>query len=181
MKYKALFIHIPKTGGSSICTAPGLLIQGSINHDPALAIKDHNLKMCFTFVRDPYTRFTSAVMNHDFATPETFEEFVTTTFMENYEKEFEKWNLSEWGVLQPQHKYVTGNSDKKWDAIKFIGKFESLREDFDKVCEMLEIDYDLPHLNKNKFPKHVDCHTRKTKEIVSKVYRKDFEMFGYRV
>jgi hypothetical protein len=182
-KYKALFIHIPKTGGSSICTAPFLLIQGSINTDPAIPIKDHGLKLGFSFVRDPYTRFTSAALNHGFATPETFEKFVTTEFLERYEEEFEKWNNSDWGVFQPQYKFVCGGKNEilEWKAITFIGRFEKLERHWGFVCDMLDEKHKLPHINKNKYPNHADCHTEKTRKIVAEVYKKDFEAFGYKI
>jgi len=183
MKPKVLFLHIPKTGGSSFSYAPFILLQGTVKQDPAIAVKDNKLLGCFTFVRNPYTRFSSAVMNHGFATPKTFEKFVITTFLDRYKEEFEKWTDSKWQVLQPQYRHVYHQIDsgelEKWKGIDIIGRFENMEEDWKKVCKLAKEDFKLPHANKNKYPFHSKYHTDKTRGIVARVYKRDFELFGY--
>ena len=59
-KNKALFIHISKCAGSSIALAPFIMLHGSPEWSPKIAVADNkSLKFSFAFVRDPYTRFTS--------------------------------------------------------------------------------------------------------------------------
>src|SRR3990167_4420789 len=111
---KALFIHIAKTGGSSILTAPWILVHGSPDWSPKYAVRDYNLKLAFTFVRDPYTRFSSAALNEGYATPETFEKWTVEEFAHNN-------NLSdfmgEWRLFIEQSRYV----ERFMDDVGFIG------------------------------------------------------------
>jgi hypothetical protein len=172
---KALFLHISKTGGSSIGCAPFVLLYGTPDVSPETAVKDiESIKFSFTFVRNPITRFSSAVLNHGYATPENFEEWVTGEFLENF---YNKWTfMKEWQELMPQYKYVY-HDDKK--VVDFIGRFENIKSDWHRVCAMAGEYFELPHKNKNKFPDHVKCHTGETIEVVRKVYQKDFEYFNY--
>ena len=174
MNYKCLFIHISKCAGSSINTAPFILLHGSPSWSPQIPVEDNNLKFCFAFVRDPYTRFTSAVLGHNYATPENFEEWVLTVFKKEANGKFARW---EWQELLPQHKYLVHNG--KMD-VDFIGKFENLHEDWKKVCDMAGEEFELPHKNKNKIANHADCHTEETREIVRQIYWNDFRLLNYK-
>ena len=85
--------------------------------------------------------------------------------------------------------------------VDFVGRFESLQNDFDKVCKELGIeDSALPHRNpSNKKSRNLKRRARnflfrngegnkksyrefydeETLEAVSRYYRKDIETFGY--
>ena len=64
--------------------------------------------------------------------------------------------------------------------IDFIGKFETLKEDFEKVRVHLDLD-SLMHKNKStgEHSDWRDYYTPKTAKMVYQRYSKDFEMFGY--
>ena len=176
MKYKALFIHIPKTGGSSICKAPFIIKHGSPDKDPNLPLRDLDLLTSFTFVRNPYTRFTSAVFNHGYATPDTFEDFVFGKFIDEAAKRFTEDLLFSWAELQPQYRFVYQNGKK---VVKYIGRFENIRQYWNGLCALIDEEFELSHENKSKVLNHTQYLTPKIKEIIYKVYQEDFKRFGY--
>ncbi len=64
--------------------------------------------------------------------------------------------------------------------INFIGRFEALEQDFEKVKTKFNL-LPLEHINKSK-GKHSDWrdyYTPQTAKMIYKRYHKDFEMFGY--
>ena len=67
-------------------------------------------------------------------------------------------------------------------SYNFIGNFESLQDDFHRVCDDLEIDrIDLPLINNAVFRRHYrEYYTEETKNIVKEFYKEDIEMFNYK-
>jgi hypothetical protein len=178
--WKALYVHIPKTGGTSILTAPWIIAHGSFEKSPEIPTKDLNLKLSFTFVRNPYTKFVSAVLNHKYATSKTFVKFVKGEFLGSYKEKFATWGTPgvTWMELQPQYRFVYHNKIRDVD---FVGRFEKMNKGWERVCEYAEEEFSLPHLNKGKYQNHMDFYTPETIKIINEVYAKDFELFGYKL
>jgi hypothetical protein len=63
----------------------------------------------------------------------------------------------------------------------FIGRFENLQEDFDKVCDQLDIDRrQLVEAKKlNKKPHYSKFYDSKSIELVRELYQEDIEYFNY--
>ena len=186
-KNKALFIHISKCAGSSICLAPFIILHGSPEWSPRVAVEDiESLKFSFAFVRDPYTRFTSAVLNHGYATPNTFEYWVMNDFLDNHIEKLE-FKKRAWQELIPQYKYLLHDSKINKHGIKysyedvdFVGYFENLKKDWEKVCMGVGQHFELPHINKNKYSNHNSVLTYQTRAVIREIYKKDFELLGYK-
>ena len=70
--------------------------------------------------------------------------------------------------------------------VDFIGRFESLQEDFDRICERIGIPRQkLPHARpgpvRQQHRRHyTDYYTDETRELVATHYAKDIAYFGYR-
>ena len=63
----------------------------------------------------------------------------------------------------------------------FIGKFENLQEDFNKVCDKIGVKRErLPHRKKSIRKPYRDYYNSNTKKIVENLYGEDIEHFGYR-
>ena len=62
----------------------------------------------------------------------------------------------------------------------FIGKFENLQSDFNKICEIIGIKKEkLPLINNTNKEDYKSYYTEETKKIIQKAYKKDIEMFNY--
>lgn len=178
---KVLFIHISKTGGASIVKAPFVVVHGSPEVSPTIPVRDNEeLDFSFTFVRDPYTRFSSTVLGHDFATPENFEEWTKTVFVEEIAPKIHDFNMmSKDQIFVPQYRYLVHEGGEM--DVDFLGYFETLQKQWLHICAMAEQKFDLPHENKNKVPNHASYHTEETRRIVAEVYAKDFELLDYEI
>ena len=105
-----------------------------------------------------------------------------------------------------KYRHVMPQSDMLYDEtgrllVDFVGKFETLQQDFDQVCQYLGFDESiLPHVNssdkksrelrrtlrnrlyrngENELSSYVDFYDDETREFVTDLYRVDIENFGY--
>ena len=191
-EHDLLFVHIPKTGGTSIekkfdlepsyynCYRHDELLFPAKNtifsqqHYTPDIIKDlyeswfNNYKK-FTIVRNPYSRSIS----------EYFFRNNVTAFDDD---DFYKWieRFCKTGHLLdhilPQSDYFVG---VEYD---YVLKFESLKDDFKNMCVVLGIDPELGHHNKSGFDckKCVKELSQKSIEFINKKYIDDFTKFGYK-
>ncbi len=113
-------------------------------------------------------------------------------FKEYYEPDFRSWIKKG----NPHHwKKNCGTNWAKKDPLScqdwlmnsknidfdFIGKFETLQEDFSVICERIGVpNKKLSHLNKSKHRHYTEYYDEETQEIIAKKYKKDIEMFGYK-
>jgi hypothetical protein len=63
--------------------------------------------------------------------------------------------------------------------VDFVGRFESLEADFNKVCDMIGVNRELPHVNRSVRTDYREYYTDETREIVGSIAQADIEMFGY--
>ena len=180
-----IFVHINKTGGSSIEKALGDTEQVHLsaytlkNH---LGTQEYNSKFKFAFVRNPYDRIVSQyhyrLQNNQTDLKSgaiSFKEWVIKTYVQqdesyyNYPAMFQSqvdWLSDPEGVL----------------LVDFVGRFENLQKDFSTVCEKLKIaNIELPHNRKSKREKnYMEYYDDETLKIISEKFHKDFEYFGYK-
>lgn len=86
---------------------------------------------------------------------------------------------------EPQHKFVMDKHNNK--LVDFIGRLESFEHDVYAVLDKLGFGRTIfglrlkriPHKNKGTRSDYRDYYDTDTKEIVSKLYQKDVEFFGY--
>ena len=64
--------------------------------------------------------------------------------------------------------------------LDFIGRFETLENDFESICKYLGIEKRLPQLNVSKNrKKYVDYYDSESLELVSDMYKDDIALFNY--
>ena len=62
----------------------------------------------------------------------------------------------------------------------FVGRFETLEEDFATVANKLGIKAALPHINQSRAKAYQDFYTEKSLAVVEQLYAQDIAEFDYR-
>lgn len=106
----------------------------------------------------------------------TFEDFVKYLY-QFYPLETHK-NLE--GILWPQYKTVFDDQNKEYN-MDFVGRYENLQDDFEKVCIKLGIVQGaLFHIPQISYSHYTTQYTAETKHMVAKLYEQDVELFKYK-
>ncbi|RPG63777.1 MAG: hypothetical protein CBC02_009815 [Flavobacteriaceae bacterium TMED42] len=193
---KFIFVHIPKTAGSTIEAVFARLFSvklheyikwnNELNHwDQHLTlseIKDTKVTsnafteyFKFSIVRNPWDRIISELawrFGVRFLEGSiTIQDFLSMKFKTKNRIDPERH-------LIPQYEFLY---DKKGSLIcDFIGKTENLQEDFNTICDKIGIPKQkLPRKNKSKHKHYTEYYDKETKQIVAEKYAKDIEYFGY--
>jgi chondroitin 4-sulfotransferase 11 len=167
---KMVFIHIPRTGGTSIKSALNLhdkIYKEDVYHMSANDIpKKYNDYFKFTFVRNPFDRFVSLYFyNKSEHYKEMFPDKLTT-------KVAEKYNFKEW-LDNFRYKHIQ-QVDFGLDKVDFVGKYENLQKD-------LNLQFNVK-IEKENFTNHKHySHYYDEESIlkVSKISSKDIEVYSY--
>ena len=207
-QHKFIFVRNPKTASTSIHTsldesniqfnlirlkeAAGKAWDDTlkVNHPDCFQYKrflpkKYKQYFKFSFVRNPWDRIYSIYIeskNFYFKFYEkesiTFEKFLNS--ISNHSQQYLDFTnqLINLPTTKPFHKF--GNQYKFTKGCDFIGKFENLQKDFNKICDKIGIPKQkLPHKNKTKHKHYTEYYDEETKQIVAEKYRKDIEYFGY--
>lgn len=201
-KHKCIFIHIPRTGGTSIENhiiggdyAKINLLEKHLTAEKTIEIygKDvWNEYFKFSFVRNPWSRIISVYNMSLYNVPkEKLSKIVAPHvkthkiigiasgkglkyFLDNYEP-------ASWEQNPPLfHEILKVPADCK--PIDFIGRFENLQEDFKHICSKLQIPLDkLGHINAQSGKKHYSSYyDEETINMVAAKHKTDIEMFDYK-
>ena len=176
---KWAFIHIPKTGGTSLTNILNNIDNTEIIsvHD-SIRVLDVENYFIFTVVRNPFTRLVSAY-THRVRKDEFKYDF--QSFIKNYDEN----HLD----TLPQSYYINeGASEKK--KISCILRYEKYEEDVKDLLKKLNYNSDIPHLNRNPiYDKHPNLNQEKYYsafytedwmiELVRERYKNDFKIFNY--
>ena len=189
-KPKMAFIKPNKIAGTSIVNilATSLEFDNSLravdkgDHqtfrqlEQVISIKEYYV---FSFVRNPWDRLVSMFRYlKEIEVPKRKKE------NKPYDVTLETMHFKEYikssDVFKPRSFYdFFKNKNNKID-LNFIGKFENLDKDFEKVKKELNLNFKkIPHKNKSKHKHYTEYYNDETKQIVAKKYAKDIEHFGY--
>jgi hypothetical protein len=195
-EYKAAFVHVPRTGGSSIEKALGIMgvnNEGSqrpsaeilygihqgvaLQHLPAREIKkfvpDY---FTFSFVRNPFDRVVSEYFYRQDQQPEMdFKSFLFSVVLPERQGYFERHIFSDHYFDQIQ--FLT--DERGHTLVDFVGRFENLEKDFNKICRMIGQDLKLPHMGKTIRRSYRDYYDHESIDLVSQVYQRDLRAFHY--
>lgn len=182
-QHKFIFVHIIKTGGSSI---EKLFGQKKIHsfakkYKKQIGSKKWDNYFKFTFVRNPWDKMVSQYFyiqkNQQGKYKLTFREFISA-FQSCPEKEY----INGVGIpvrFNPVQLPWILDDDGNC-LVDFIGRFENFQEDFGIICDKIGIPKQrLPHENKSRHKHYNEYYDNETREIVAKKFAQDIEYFGY--
>ncbi len=194
---RLIFVHIQKTGGSSISAALSGQHSPPEKHLSAVELRElygpETWDSCFRFsiVRNPWDRlvswwsmidahrekynagaklngFQQYVLSH--AT--SFEEFLTRCDKEVTDPDGVKW------IYRNQIDHLTDAHGQV--MVDFIGRFEALARDFDTACHLgCGHSVKLPRINVSVHEHYTTYYTPKLVSLVAERFRKDIQQFGY--
>ena len=185
MKHRHLdrfvFVHINKTGGSSVEKA----LKIPFEHKTALEIieeigrKNWDRKLTFTVIRNPWDK----VVSHYHYRVKT-----NQTNLRDNPIEFKEWVERTYGnqdvhyyddpkMFMPQMNWIT---DKNGNIlVDEIIHFENLDDEFNEVLEKLGKNTTLPHVKSSNRGNYREYFDEETIEIVRSWFERDIERFGY--
>lgn len=221
-EYNCLFVHIPKTAGQSVeqffmdrlgldwDRDRGALLLGDnpdrncgtqkLAHLSAaeyvecghLARADFDRMYRFSFVRNPWTRILSEYRYRNYFHHRSFRDFVLNRLPEPGWDDQYRHVMPQYDMLHDREGHL---------LVEFVGRFETLQSDFDRVCARLGIaESRLPHRNRsdkksrdlkrkfrnwlyrnaeNSYRELADYYDPQTRDAVARLYRKDIDSFGY--
>lgn len=187
---RAVYVHVPKVAGKSICD---LFFNGeNLGHMSYAWYERIAPDLCdrfftFSFVRNPWDRLVSAyhyllaggAQKRDGALAKELSRF------KNFDEFANQWldedKLQHHIHFVPQVEFLK-NTDGAI-GLDFIGRFESLNSDVERVCSHL----DSRDLNPRELKKvNVSCrddyrryYSEKSREVVADLYGADISKFGY--
>jgi hypothetical protein len=187
---EAIFVHIPKTAGTSLKRALGFPRVGKAKGKYR---KHHTIPEMqqiipaevwerafkFAIVRNPWDRMASY---YRFMKRKAAEKFGREDF-----PDFDRW-LSE--VLENPDLYNTNYQpqaawlyNEEGDLlVDYVGRFEDLDEAYQHICQALDVDVppDLRHINSSQYTgSYRDFYTEESQALVSRICARDLEYFNY--
>jgi hypothetical protein len=189
---RSIFIHIPKTAGTSV----GEAIYGRwVGHVPisrfvAFDASKSESFFKFSFVRNPWDRLLSGFAHlkgegEPLAIPErewskrylgeieSFENFV----LKLRDEGFRKLIINDIH-FRPQMDWITLRSRSRI-AVNYLGRFESLDDDFSRLAQRLGVTAELPLRKQTKRPPYRDAYSKEMRRIAEQIFRRDIERLGY--
>jgi hypothetical protein len=179
-----IFIHINKTGGTSVGRAIGLPSKRHLTARQVIELVGAEAwakAYKFAFVRNPWDRVVSQyvfrVRSNQTRMGEdriAFKDWIMFTIGERQDpRYFDRPHL-----FLPQVEWLQDHAGQI--EIQRIGRFEQLTRDFAEICRDLGIAPAIPHLNRSRGRTHYrDYYDEVTAEVVARWYRADIERFGY--
>lgn len=191
-RHNAIFVHIPKTAGSSVLEALGAPIVFD-THAPSGAYRHRYPELYasaykFAFVRNPWDRFASSFhfMKHgttwslqrDWAKAH-IGELDFAGFTRRLRQPLYRAKIMSERFFWPQTVWTGGVGDTS--GVDAIFRFEALDEAVQTLCQRFQIEAPArtPHLRKVERPDFRALYDDEMVDIVGRLYRRDIAALGY--
>jgi chondroitin 4-sulfotransferase 11 len=176
-----VFVHINKTGGSSVEKALGLPFQHrtalEIRRDLGQRLWDERFK--FTVIRNPWDKVASHY-HYRVKTNQTgladdpipFTEWVRRAYGDREPRYYDQPKM-----FMPQVDWICDETGTI--IVDFVGRFERLHADFQSACQRIGRRAELPHLKKSQNRDYRREYDTASIDLVAERFAGDVSEFGY--
>ncbi|WP_223788349.1 sulfotransferase family 2 domain-containing protein [Marinicella meishanensis] len=176
-----IFIHINKTGGSSVEKALGLPFEHltALEKKAEVGANKWQSKFTFSFVRNPFDKVCSHYR---------YRVRTNQTQMQTSPISFNEWVRRSYGDRDPQYydKPKMFMPQVEWLAdaqghllVDQVYRFEQLAADFSDLARRFDLNVRLPHLKASKKVSYRDYFDDTSKSIISDRFAGDLATFDY--
>ena len=130
----------------------------------------------FAFVRNPWSRLVSWYLMCVGKPRNQFQHYVKAN-TENFDDFLRLTSGIAEKTTFNQVDYVCDEQGKL--ILDFVGRFETLPADFGYVCRQLDVNLELPHLNKGKQGDYRSYYNAEARNLVAKRFERDIRTFQY--
>ena len=197
---KFVFVHLYKTGGTSIrrclekydeaykihhwaksklTSKPVFNSRIAHKHATARTIRQtvgadvFDRYFSFCFVRNPWAWQVS--LYHYVLKDQSHKQHKLFTSFQGFD-EYLAWRCD--GNVQFQKDYLVDEQDNQ--IVKFIGRMENLSQDFQTICNKLELGLPaLPHLNQSVSTSYRSFYNSKARAMLAEAFQPDIDLLGY--
>jgi len=193
--YKFIFIHIPKTGGTSVTAALKDYSSDEIsfsksegrvvNEDGSqeVVIYNNTLQLSKRYYKHATLEDFFGVLQK-----ELYSYYIFTVVRNPFDRVISQTSfvngintvplkLQNFSMPKPQLDYVKLNDIV---VVKNFIRYENLQKDFDKICLDIGLPTaDLPHKNSSNRLDYRQYYTDSTKKMIYRMYQDEFEYFEY--
>lgn len=208
-KYKFVFLHIPKSAGSSVREMLIDADKDCIHYLPIQHIKNDNLNekldgfFKFCFIRNPWERMVSmffyAIKEKEYLKDLKLK--IESSKIEYQKKIFCEWmfeNVFRSGICKSDFPFVSNTSEKTYNlnresqmtwvydingnvGVDFIGNVSNIDEDWRKICDSIGLEYSkLKRINTTKHRDYSEYYNEKSFNFVHEYFNDDIRYFDYR-
>lgn len=197
--HKFIFVHIFKTGGTSVKRALRRYAMPRWQEHANFFLKRMGIRQYGPPWYPDHMRATELIES---VGREHFDSYFSFAFVRNpWDLEVSHYKYVLKTRVHPSHELVTnmkgfheyirwrcdGNFALQRDfvfegheqVVDFVGKFESLNEDFQAVCDQIGVHAKLPALNATRRRPYHEYYDSKTLQLVEKAFAPDLRAFGY--
>jgi hypothetical protein len=194
--HRCIFTHVPKTGGKSVLGSFGLpmlardydgsfaYIEDAFGHQPLAGMIDRSefAYFKFAFARNPWDRLVSAFFYLDQGGCNEYDRAFRAVHLAQYDGDFSAFvydldqHLDAIHMRPQCHWLCDANGVLLAD---FVGRFETLAQDFAEIAAQFHLDATLQHRNSSRHRFYRDHYDNETRAKVYRVYRQDIETFAY--
>ena len=176
-----VFVHINKTGGSSIEKALGI----GLDHSTALE-KYRQLgpaawqrKFTFSVVRNPWDKVVSHY-HYRVKTNQTglgeqslpFRDWLQRCYVDRDPAYYDQPRM-----FMPQRQWLVDERGEM--LVDFVGRFENLAQDFEHICERLSLSASLGHAKPSSRGGYREYYDPVSEALIGDCFAEDLEAFGY--
>lgn len=176
-----VFIHINKTGGTSVERALHLRSERKTAREKRAEMGTARFERAFSFafVRNPWDK----VVSHYHYRVRT-----NRTGLADAGLPFRDWVLRAYGERDPRYHdepkmfmpqvYWVGDDEGRC-LIDFVGRFERLSDDFAEVCRRIGVEATLPRIKTTAHAHYRDAYDDETRALVGERFAPDLAEYGY--